>query len=103
MTYFFDTYAIIEIIKENKSYEEYNQEEIITSILNFGELYHALLRDFNESLANEWKEKLKGCYLTLSEDIIVNAMKFRFKNKDKNLSFIDCVGYVLAKENNLKF
>mgnify|MGYP001619676280 CR=1 len=103
MTYFFDTYAIIEIIKENRNYEQHSQEEIITSLLNFGELYCALLRDFDEKLANEWKERLRGCYLTITENVIVNAMKFKLKNKSKDFSFIDCVGYILAKENNLKF
>ena len=103
MTYFFDTYAIIEIIKENKNYKPYSREEIITSILNLGELYYALLRDFDEKLANEWKEKLKECYLNINEGIVINAMKFKFENKNKNFSFIDCISYVLAKENNLKF
>lgn len=103
MAYFFDTYAIIEIVKDNENYQCYNKEEIITSILNLGELYHALLRDFNEEVANWWKEKLKGCYLSITEDVIVKAMKFKFENKSKNFSFIDCVGYILAKENNLKF
>ena len=103
MTYFFDTYAIIEIIKENKNYDPYGQEDIITSILNLGELYYALLRDFGERMANEWKERLKGCYLIITEEIIVGAMKFKIENRGKNFSFIDCVGYVLARENNLKF
>jgi len=30
-------------------------------------------------------------------------MVFKYENKNKNFSFIDCVGYVLAKENNLIF
>lgn len=101
--YFFDTYAIIEIIKDNQNYQRFGKEEIVTSILNLGELYYALLKDFDEKMANGWKEKLKGCYLSITESVVVKAMKFKFENKNKNFSFVDCVGYILAKENNLKF
>ncbi|MEK6852302.1 MAG: PIN domain-containing protein, partial [Nanoarchaeota archaeon] len=64
MKYFFDTYAIIEIIKENPNYNRFKDEEIITSILNLGELYYALLRDFNKYKADEWYEKLKNVNFT---------------------------------------
>ncbi len=101
--YFFDTYAIIEIIKENKAYSKYSKELIITSMLNFGELYYALLKDFNEAIANEWRRILEQTLLLINADIIVNAMVFKHENRNKNFSFIDCVGYVLARENNLTF
>jgi|SRR3989344_5029237 len=101
--YFFDTYAIIEIIKENKSYIRYNDETINTSILNLGELYYALLKDYNENTANEWRRILEKNLLIINSDLIVKAMIFKYKNKHKNFSFIDCVGYVMAKENNLIF
>ena len=101
--YFFDTYAIIEIIKENKAYSRYSKELIITSILNFGELYYALLKDFNEIIANEWRRILEQTLLSIDTNVIVKAMIFKYENRNKNFSFIDCVGYVLAKENNLIF
>ena len=103
MNYFFDTYAIIEIIKENKHYEKFLDEELLTSILNVGELYYALLRDFGKKTAKQWQEKLKQTVLSPNLDDIVKAMEFRFKNRGKNLSFIDCVSYVMAKENKMKF
>ncbi len=103
MTYFFDTYALIEIIKNNEHYLPYRDEAILTSLLNLGELYQALLHKFNERLAEEWRKRLEGNYLTITEEVIVKAMQFRFKYKNKNFSFIDCVGYILARENNLKF
>ena len=30
-------------------------------------------------------------------------MKFRLKNKKMDLSYADCIGYIYACENNLKF
>lgn len=101
--YFFDTYAIIEIIKENKSYEKYGKEIIMTSVLNLGELYYYLLKNFDENIADDWKIKLEHNLLFIDADIITKAMIFKYKNKEKNFSFIDCVGYTLAKENNLIF
>ena len=103
MKYFFDTCAIIEIIRNNSNYAPYYNEEIITSILNLGELYLALLKEKKEKEADEWFEKLKSCALSANPEIIKDAMKFRHKNKNKNLSFIDCVGYILAREYNLIF
>lgn len=103
MSYFFDTYAIIELIKENQSYNRFLDEEIVTSILNIGELYYALLRDFGESVAEEWKGKLEKSAILIDVEIIVRAIKFRFENRKKGFSFIDCIGYILAKENKLKF
>ena len=101
--YFFDTYAIIEIIKENKNYASYKNEIIITSILNLGELYYSLLKSFNKKTADEWKSRLDKSLLLIDTDIIVEAMLFRHNNKNKNFSFIDCVGYILAEKNNLRF
>ena len=42
----------------------------------------------------------------MSEELYVNQeynKGFRIDNKGKNFSFFDCVGYVFAIENNIKF
>jgi len=103
MKYFFDTYAIVEIIRENKNYEKYFEEEVITSVLNLGELYYSMLREKGENEADKWYEKLKQSIFMVNPEVIRKAMKFRFDNKNKNLSFIDCVGYKLAEEKGLIF
>ena len=103
MGYFFDTYAIIEIIKRNENYAKFIDEEIITSLLNIGELYYALLKGFNRTVAEEWKNTLKGNVVFFDINDIIKAMEFKFENKRKNFSFIDCVSYILAKKNNLVF
>lgn len=103
MRYFFDTYAIMEIIEENKNYEKYKEEDIITSILNVGELYYSLLKKNVEETAETWHERLKQSAVLVDSEIIKKAMKFRFKNKNKKFSFIDCVGYVIAKDKGLRF
>jgi len=101
--YFFDTYAIFEILNSNPGYEKYANEPIVTSILNLGELYYGLLKEENEKTAIEWKNKLENCYTNFDSSTIVKSMKFRHENKNRKMSFIDCVGYTIAKENNLRF
>ena len=43
--YFFDTYAIFEIINGNRAYEKYKEYPIVVSVLNIAELYAGLLRE----------------------------------------------------------
>lgn len=103
MRYFFDTYALIEILKENPAYKAYAEQEIVTSILNIGEFHYALLRDFNKRVAGEWSTRLGKVALGVDKDTVVRAMEFRFYHRKKSLSFVDCAGYILAKERGMKF
>ena len=101
MRYFFDTFALIEVIKNNPNYIKYFEEIITTSKFNLVELYFNLLRDLGEEKAKESYFQFKDCAIELKDDIIFEAMKLKLKNK--NLSYTDCIGYILALKNNLKF
>jgi len=103
MPYFFDTYALIEIIKGNKNYDRFLDEEIITSSLNLGELFYAMVRETDEKTAIKWMTILNDNAFDAELDVIVEAIKFRLKNKKKKLSYIDCIGYVMAKIHGIKF
>jgi len=103
MKYLFDMYALIEIIKGNKNYEKYINEDFFTSILNLGELYYYVLNNYGKNDAELWKTKLNRFIILIDEDIIIKAMEFKFLNKNKNFSFVDCVSYICSKENNLIF
>ena len=101
MKYFFDTYAIIEITKNNPNYVQYTDELVTTTIFNLVELYYSVLRDFNEETAKTVYNKFRECISEVRDDVIFEAMKFKLKNK--NLSYTDCIGYSFALKNNLKF
>ena len=101
MGYFFDTYALVEITQKNPNYVSYFDESITTSLLNLIELYYAVLRDSDEDKAKETYSKFRNSVIPLTDDAIFKAMKLKLKNK--RLSYVDCIGYVLALENNLKF
>ncbi|MBI2671033.1 PIN domain-containing protein [Candidatus Woesearchaeota archaeon] len=100
--YLFDTYAIIEIIKINKNYERFKDEVLLTSILNFGELYYYFLKE-NRDIPNLIVEKIKKLLLTIDLEDITEAMKFRYIHREKKFSFVDSVGYIIALRRGMIF
>lgn len=101
--HFFDSYALVEIVKGNSNYEKYEDEDPTCTILNLFELHQVLLREFNKQTADYWVNKFDYTLLEITKEDIINASDLRFNNKDKKLSGIDCIGYILAKKHNLKF
>ncbi len=101
MKYFFDTYALIELTKNNPNYVEYSDELVITTIFNLVELHYSVFRDFDEEKAKTIYYKFKECINEVSDEIIFEASKLKLKNK--KLSYTDCVGYTFALRHNLKF
>lgn len=102
--YFFDSYAIIELILENKNYEKFRSNLINTSTLNLMEVYYFLLRTYNKQTADYWLKTLRFSLINIIKlNIALTSSFFRFNNKKDKLSYIDCLGYVLSKELNMKF
>jgi predicted nucleic acid-binding protein len=104
MSYFFDSYALIEIILENKNYEKFKDHVITTSTLNLMEVYYFLLRTYNKQTADFWIKKLEFNLSNIIKlDTALKSSNFRFNNKKDKLSYIDCLGYFLSKEVGMKF
>ena len=103
MYYFFDSYAIIEILRGNPAYAGYRETPIVTTLSNFGEVYYSLLKTYDEQTAATLLEKMKFYFIDLSEETVKEAMRLRYHHKKLKLSYIDCFGYVLAKNNNIPF
>lgn len=101
--YFFDTYAIIEIIKGNPSYEKFKHEKIITSLLNIIELHYSILKSVGEDFAKEIMVEYAKFVIPINLEVIHKANKFRFKNIKKKISTADAIGYILAKKASVKF
>lgn len=98
---FFDTYALIELIRGNKNYDDYLSYPIITTYLNMGELYLYLLREFNKKTAQYWFNILQNSLVSVDAKTIISAMEL--KHKKRKLSFVDCVSYTFAKERDLLY
>jgi uncharacterized protein len=101
--YFFDSYAVMEILKGNKNYDNFKDSEIVLTKLNLFEIYHNILKQFNEELAEEIINKYKIFAVDFDENVIKESAKFRIENIKKNISMTDCIGYVLAKNIGIKF
>ena len=103
-TYFFDTYAIFEIIKGSVNYAQYLFDiGVITTSLNLMELYYGLLIKHGKPAAERYYNSLLDFTIPINDDIIKKACEFRSENKNKKLSYIDCIGYIIAVEKNVKF
>ncbi|MFZ2456273.1 MAG: PIN domain-containing protein [Candidatus Altiarchaeia archaeon] len=103
-SFFFDTYALYEIIRGNESYRKYAEGiSFVTSGLNLMELYYCLLRKCGKKAAGRYYEVFVPHAVEIDGDSIKAAMEFRLAYADKNMSYADCAGYVFAVQNRLKF
>lgn len=103
MKFFLDTFAIIEIIKGNTRYEKFLDSELFTSLLNLYEMYYNLLKASDEKLSKEKFLEFKEFAVPIEDSHIFLASKFRLANTKLRLSYVDCLGYVIAKEGGMKF
>lgn len=101
--YFFDSYAIIEIVAGSKSYSEFINEQVTITIFNLAEIYWSALLNLDESKANEVYEIYSKSVVPISNEILKEAIKFRKEHKKRDLSYTDCIGYIYAKRNNFLF
>ena len=101
--YFFDSYAIIEIIKGNLNYSKYSQEEVVITLFNLAEIYWSALNDLKQEVADEIYSHYRRSVSDVDDNILKQAIKFRKQNKNKNLSYTDCIGYIFALESGLIF
>lgn len=101
-TYFYDSYAVIEYFRGNEKYMKYfEQNDGILTQMNLVEIHHSILRQFSEKDADEIASTFSQFVVVPSLEEIIMASKFRLQNK--NVSFVDAIGYIYAKHNGVKF
>ena len=100
--FFFDSYAIIEILKGSESYQKYANAEFVITKLNLFEVYYRMLQDSQEK-ADLFLSAYAQHAVDFDETVIAEACKFRLENKRNSFSMADCIGYILALKNSLKF
>jgi len=101
--YFFDTYAIIELIEGNQSYAKYEDEPATITVFNLSEIYWVALNKLGESSADEIYGEYRGSVVNIDDETLKEAVKFRKMHKKKRLSYCDCIGYIYAVRNGMKF
>lgn len=104
-TYFFDTYALVEIIKGSENYKKYKDSKIVTTLLNLMEFHFSVMKDLGNEKAVMFFNELKPFVIGFDDKDILNANYFKHKenSKGKKISYIDALGYVLAVKKNIKF
>ena len=101
--YLFDSYAIIELIEGNEAYAKYSAESVSITIFNLVEIYWVVLNRLDESKAEKIYEQYKDAVVEIDDETLKEAVRFRKKYKKRDLSYADCIGYIYALRNDLKF
>ena len=76
--HFFDSYALIEILKDNPNYRKYSEEPIITSPLNLGESYYAYLKIGRQLEFFRAVDGMNIEVISVTSDDCYQAMTFRY-------------------------
>lgn len=103
MNYFFDSYALIEIFKGSINYSKYQDVVTVTTYFNLYEAYYSLKNKGTDTGIDDFFNIIRAFCINLKFDWIKEATNFRLKHKKNNLSYVDCLGYVIAKDLNIKF
>ncbi len=101
--FFFDTYAVIEILAQNPNYEKYKNAEITITIFNLAEIYYICLGNFTKTELEKIYNQYKKSVVEISDEVLKEAISFRKEHKKQSLSYTDCIGYIYAKRSNMKF
>lgn len=106
--FFLDTYAIHEIVEGRESYKRFSGESrIITAKLNLMEAYYVYLVKRGAVYAESVFEHFNSFCVGISDEDFKEAMRFkagmRRLNPRSNLSYVDAVGYSVAKRHKVKF
>ena len=101
--YFLDTYAMIELIEGGENYRRFIGSKFYTSIFNLYELNYTLLRLYDDEIAARYFNRFKKNIIGFTDKNIFDASMFKHKYKKRKLSYADCIGYIVAKDNGMKF
>ena len=102
-SFFFDSYALIEVVKGSENYSRFKDCILTTSKLNKFETYYILLRNSGKDLAEAFLQRYYYSITDFSQEIIQSAAEFKLENKNQRLSMADCIGYKIAESLGIKF
>src|SRR3989344_907661 len=102
--FFFDTYALVEIGKGNPNYLKFRENVgMVLTKLNLLEYSYFLIREKREKEIEEVFLHLSPFCVDYGDEVLVDAAKMKFHFVKEKLSFVDCIGYFLAKKHGVKF
>lgn len=102
--FYFDTYALVEITLGAEKYLKFREGVgILTNKLNLMELAYFMLRIKHEDKIDAVLRVYLRYNVEPSFNAMIEAVKMKFLHRKQKLSYIDCLGYMIARENNIKF
>jgi len=103
-SFFFDTCALFEIILGNPKYNLYTSDvSVVTTKLNLMELHYSLLRTSGKEKADFYFDFFNEFCVKYNDDIVKEANELKLNLNKRDLSYVDCIGYILAKRLGIKF
>lgn len=102
-SYVFDTYALLEVLEGNSAYRKYSEHSgVIINHFIFAEFCYAIIRKYPPDYT-DYAAKLKSKISIIPTAKIMEAMKFRYKHKKLKLSMTDCISYMQAQNQGIRF
>ena len=101
-SFVFDTYALIEIAKRSKPYEQYLSCDMIINNFIFAEYCYDLLKTEGK-IDSKRVEELKKRIKSIEPQWIIEAMVFRYANKKQKMSTTDCISYIMSQKLGIPF
>ncbi len=89
-------------MNKSPNYKNYIDGDMIINEFIFAEFCYQLLKD-NVKNPEEYLDELKLSIINPEPSVIWRAMKFRYKNKNRKMSMVDCISYVMAIELGVRF
>jgi len=102
VNYFFDSYAIVEVLNKNPAYKKFEEFPLVTTILNKIEVGSWALFRYGEEFSDIIVRSITHV-VDIEDDVIKDAVRLKRRENKRNLSYADCIGYSLARRNGLLF
>ena len=93
--YFFDSYALIELIKGNPNYFRYKEQAVNITLFNLVEVAYSVFLDYGKDKAQKVYKKFRECVQDVDEETLFYALELKTMFKKCHLSYADCIGYAL--------
>ena len=104
LSFFFDAYAFYEIVVGNPNYLPFTKDiKIVTTQLNLMELYYQLLALYDKQQAVGFFKRYQEFTVPIINELLIEAMDFRKQHYKHNLSYVDCIGYTIARKMKILF
>jgi len=102
--YYFDMYALVELLRR-KDFVRYSAKGLVTSRWNLAELLVFDLREHDGTVGRRHFARFLGRCQDPADEDLFQAAVFREsqRRRRRHLSYVDALGYVLARRLSLRF